>query len=199
MSNMSKTKTTKIAITANIGCGKSTISRILRNKGYTVYDTDKISNELTKKDGDAYPLLVQAYPNTLSETLEIDHSKLANICFNNRLELSRLESILHPLILKEMLKLMEGCKDKLVFVEVPLLYEVKWDKYFDDVWLINTKSDIVIKRLIESRHMTKEQIQARLANQMPIETKLLKKNKVINNDGNEEELCKEIESMLHLY
>ncbi|MEG0698651.1 MAG: dephospho-CoA kinase [Erysipelotrichaceae bacterium] len=196
---MSKTKTTKIAITANIGCGKSTISRILRNKGYTVYDTDQISNTLTKQDGDAYPLLVQAYPSTLTETLDIDHSLLANICFSNRLELSRLESILHPLILKEMLKLMEGCKDKLVFVEVPLLYEAKWDKYFDDVWLINTKKEIVCDRLKENRHMTNEQIQARLSNQMPIKTKLLYKNKVIKNDGNEEELCKQIESMLHLY
>ena len=118
----------KIAITGTIGSGKSTVASYLRNKGYFVFDCDEVNRELLNSD-----ILIDYFPECYDDGL-LDKKKLANIVFNDEKKRLLLESIMHPLILERMKK--ESGKHDPFFAEVPLLFEVNWDKFFDEILLV---------------------------------------------------------------
>ena len=88
-------------------------------------------------------------------------------------------------------------QESFVFVEVPLLFEVNWDKYFDYNILIYTDEKKIIDRLLASRDMTKQQIELRLANQMSVQQKKERANYSINNDGSKADLLKKVDSLIN--
>ena len=72
--------------------------------------------------------------------------------------------------------------EKIIVVEVPLLYEKNWDIYFDEVWVVNVKEETAIKRLINYRNMKEEDVSARLKKQMPLKEKEEKADFIIYNN-----------------
>ena len=101
---------------------------------------------------------------------------------------------MHPLILEKIYEIRD--KHPFVFIEVPLLYELGWEKYFDEDWLITCDESLCIERCIQNRNMTKEEVQARLNHQMSKESKMKKAKIVIENNGNIQELQKRIDLLL---
>ena len=74
-----------------------------------------------------------------------------------------MEKYLHQKIYQEIEKwIYENESEKLLFVEVPLLYEVNWNKYFDCNVTVNSKIDLIYKRLLQNRNMSEKEINARL-------------------------------------
>ena len=184
----------KIAITGNIGSGKSTISKYLANKGYKVFSCDEYNNYLLN-DEEVLKKIKKKFPDAFEDD-KLDKKKLAKIIFNNIDEKVELENILHPLIIEEMLK--RSNEVETFFAEVPLLFEANLEDYFDTNLLVICDDKITIDRL-EKRGLNKEESISRINSQMNIEDKILRAKEIIYNNGNLEQLYKDVDKWLKNY
>lgn len=188
----------KIAITGNIASGKSQVEKILEDLNYFVIDTDKINNELLLNDEKTKQEIKLAFKNyDIEINNNISKEKLGNIVFNNKKEKEKLENILHKKILEkiEFYKKENENKD-IIFVSVPLLFEVNWDKHFDKIIFISAKEELRIKRLINRNNLTKEQALSRINSQDKEENKIKKSDFVIYNNSDLISLKNQINTVL---
>ncbi|MDD2592024.1 MAG: dephospho-CoA kinase, partial [Erysipelotrichaceae bacterium] len=117
--------------------------------------------------------------------------------FNNADALDQLEKIIHPLVLDEVFDQVAKCKDQdFVFVEVPLLFEVQWQDYFDLVLLITIDQDILYQRLAVDRNMLKAKVDERLMRQLPQKLKMELADYIIENNGSMKDLRKRTDEFL---
>ena len=199
-----------IGLTGGIGTGKSTVSNIFRQKGIPVVDTDVIAREVID-----YPEVVnEIIRNFGTEILEeetqqeqgqnkfkkkkISRNKLGQIVFKDEKKVGILNSIMHPLIIKVMKKQIEKFKkdNKIIVVDVPLLFEIHLEKEFDITVLVYANEKTQIERIMKRDKRTLEQAEDIINSQMDIEEKKKKSNYIIYNDGDFEKLTEETKKFL---
>ena len=116
---------TEIAITGGIGSGKTTVAKLLVDKGVVLVDADQIVKDLQKPGGEVFNRIVDIYGNEiLLDDGELDRQKIAEIVFNDENELSKLNDIVHPAVGEEMgIRRKEAIKQgNVVLVDICLLY-----------------------------------------------------------------------------
>ena len=152
-----------IGITGGIGTGKSTVSNILREDGFKVIDADKISKELMKKGNVSYKKVLNYFGNEiLDQSGHIDRGTLGSIVFNNSRLLKKLNNLTHPNIFMEIKKQVRNSNEKIIFVEIPLLFE-EYDKIieagieFDKICLVFADEKTQINRIMERNNLTKDE------------------------------------------
>ena len=191
-----------IGLTGGIGTGKSTVSQILKEKKFPVIDLDIISHEVIK-----FPKVVEKIvENFGKEVLEynntgnwiISREKLGRVIFGNREKRLILNSIMHPEILHIMREKILECKkeNKIIFVEIQLLFEVQWEKEFDYILLVSVEKETQIKRILARDKRSKEEALSIINSQMPLDEKKKRSDYVIENDGNIQDLEKKVDDFL---
>lgn len=165
----------KIAITGSIGSGKTEVCNYLRKLGYDVFDCDAVNKRLLAESG--FDLLYKDFGDCFDDGV-LNKQKLANLVFNDNSAKEKLESIMHPLILKELL----DREDNPLFAEVPLLFESNWEKYFDESVLVIADEKDALERLI-NRGLSRQDASNRLKNQMSVIEKAKKATRIIYNNG----------------
>lgn len=193
MSKMSKKKV--IGITGSMGSGKSEISRHLRKK-YPVLDCDQVNADLLKKGNLGYQKLNDLHIVELDSNGEIIKESLASYMFSNEEHRKQVEAILHPLIFDEMHKWIHEQESLIVFVEMPILFEISAQEHFDSIWCVVADLDVALSRLQTYRNFTREQALARLVSQMNPEEKMAKSDIVLRNNSTVEQLHMQIEDAL---
>lgn len=171
-----------IGITGGIATGKSTVTNYLKENGYTVFDSDEIVKKL---------LLTKSVINQIgvvfgSEYIsgnKIDKVKLGSLIFNNKEEREKLNRIIHPLVKDKLKYLISRSKEQIVFVDVPLLYEAKFEDLCDKVIVVKTNLEINIERLMKRDNINEEYAKIKIASQMNIEEKCQKANFIIDNSS----------------
>ena len=162
-----------IGLTGGILTGKSTVSKMLAEKGAVIIDSDKIGHEAYQPQTRAWREVVDAFGNgILGESGEIDRKRLAEIVFNDREALARLNSIMHPQIqsmVTEKIERLRGEGVDLVVLEAPLLIEANWTSIVDEVWVTVAPEETAIKRLQNRGGLTEEQARARIRSQLSAE------------------------------
>lgn len=181
---------TKIAITGVIGSGKSTLRKIIDQLGYPVCDIDELNRTLLRKQSTIEHLCLLFGPNICKGGV-LDTKVLRQVLKNNEGR-KQLEQCLHPLLLIEMNQFLQLHKGQLCFVEVPLLYEVGWEVYFDEVWCLFVEETILRKRLQENRGYTKEEIDMFFQLQMNQKEKCLRATRTLNNSFGQKELEQQV-------
>ena len=200
-----------IGLTGGIGTGKSTVSQILRNKGFSVIDLDVISHKVIE-----FPSVVEKIvKNFGKEVLEnnennndgnrtVSREKLGKIIFSDREKRFTLNSIMHPEILRIMQKKILKCKsknekeNKIIFVEIQLLFEVQWEKEFDYILLVAAKRDIQVRRVLERDKRSEKEAWDIINSQMSLDEKRGKSDFVIENDGNIDDLNRKVDKFLKI-
>ena len=196
-----------IGLTGGFGTGKSTVSQILRKKKFPVIDLDTISHEVIK-----IPKVIEKIvENFGKEVLEnsgnfenknnairISREKLGKIIFENKEKRLLLNSIMHPEILHVMREQISKYKknNKIIFVEIQLLFEVQWEKEFDYILLISAKKNTQIRRILERDKRSENDALNIINSQLPLDEKKKRSDFVIENDGNIEELKEKIDKFL---
>ena len=193
MSKLSKKKV--IGITGSMGSGKSEISRDLRKK-YPVLDCDQVNADLLKKGNLGYQKLNDLRIVELDSNGQIIKESLASYMFSKAEHRKQVEAILHPLIFEQMHKWIYEQESSIVFVEMPILFEISAQDHFDSIWCVVADLDVALSRLQTYRNFTREQALARLVSQMNPEEKMAKSDIVLQNNGTVEQLHKQIEEAL---
>ncbi len=191
----------KIAITGVMGAGKSTVGRILARHGLPFISADALNKEAIRPpEGPAYkPLLKLLGPGFTSEKGLFDTQKIARRVFRDQKMLHDMESLLHPIIwdlMKKKEKTGPFLKKTLIFYEIPLLFEKKWESFFSDQVLIALDPARQISRLQQNRDLSLEEIEDRLRFQGAQAEHIQKADHVIWNNGTLRELAKEVQSLI---
>lgn len=172
---------TRIAIVGNIASGKSAVEEILKSKGFSVYDSDKIAHKILENN--------QKVKEIFGTT---DRKVIGKIVFNNPEKRKQLEDIVHPIVKEEILKIEEG------FISVPLLFEVGFESLFDKIIFVSAPESLRLERLMKRNNLTEEEAMLRIKSQLPENEKIMKSDFVIKNTGSLENLVSEIEKVLSI-
>ena len=174
-----------IAITGGIGSGKSVALSIIADAGYKTLTCDGITKDLYEKRKiklklkKLFPTAVKGFFNP-----QIDRKELSKIVFENQEQLKTLTDTITPLVMQEVLRRAKKI-GQTVFVEVPLLFECGYEKYFDNVLVITRPLKERIESVKTRSNLTEEQIVARINAQVDYQQKDLSPYTVITNDGDQ--------------
>jgi dephospho-CoA kinase len=165
-----------IGLTGNIGCGKSTVARMLHDLGAAVIDADAVARHLRHNDAEVRAAIERRFGTT-------DAAALGRIVFHDRAALRELEAILHPRVRDEVrarLAELEMGDVPVAVVEVIKLLESPLADRCDAIWVVRCDQSDAIARLAASRGMSEEEARARFANQSSQEEKVAAADVVID-------------------
>jgi dephospho-CoA kinase len=186
-----------LGLTGVLGSGKSTVARLLKERGLDVIDLDGLAKDSlnwkeTQDDiratfGDEY--VVDGI---------VDIVKLRGAAFNQADALRKLETIVHPRVRGEVKKRIEALREhgaRAAVFDHPLLFETGFDKKVDKVVVVVADMEKIRSRL-KKRGMQADDVERRLSYQIPLSQKAANADYVINNNGTESELKKEVDLFL---
>ena len=161
----------RVALTGGIACGKSLVAKFLNELGVETIDADDIVHELIPEE---------------------ERRRLARVVFNDPKARAELEARIHPLVRENIETFL--CPPPPLpstsprIAVIPLLFEAHWEGNFDIICCVSSERGLQISRMMTTRGYTREEAEARLAAQMPVEEKAEKSHYVIDNNGSSQEL-----------
>jgi len=179
----------KIAITGNIGSGKSVFSSFAEKRGFSVLKADDISKQILSNDTEVRKEIIKAFGEQSFKNNKPDVKYLAEKVFSDPAKLNKIESILHPRVIKSINDTIELIEDekKIVFVEAALIYEANMEKLFDYVVLITSNRELRLKRKLKNG-ISEEDFVKRESNQIAEEEKRKRADFAFVNDGSVDDL-----------
>ncbi len=191
----------KIAITGNIGTGKTTVSQIIKILGYQVFESDEAVKKILKTKDVVNKIrksFITLKYKLVDKNGDIDKYELGNFVFSHKERLKDLENIIHPEIWKMKKEFIEkNYKSKIIFFDIPLLFEKKLQKEFDYVFYTLVSKEIQKQRVLKRKNMTEKKFKQIICNQIDYDS-LDKKaiSLVLNTEMNKEEIRKKIKNFL---
>ncbi|MBR1507896.1 MAG: dephospho-CoA kinase [Eubacterium sp.] len=160
-----------IGITGKIGAGKSLVLGYLEAMdGSFVLESDVLAKSLYQKGYSVYKRVAEVFGSDIldTETKEIDKIKLSSLVFADSAKLETLNSIVHPAVKEEILRLIEEKRSEgisVFFIEAALLIQDGYREICDEIWFIKADEETRIKRLMSSRGYSFEKCQSIIQNQ----------------------------------
>lgn len=188
-----------VGLTGGIGCGKSTVAKLLADRGAVWIDADRIAREVVEPGTDGYGEVVKAFgEEILNPDGSIDRPALGRIVFGDDRQRKRLEGIVHPRVGVRILQDVQTHRDTdhVVVLDVPLLMEVREGSasLADVIVVVAASEDVALERL-EQRGLPREDAKARMAAQASLEEKIAAADHVVWNDGSLDELEKKVDEL----
>lgn len=185
----------KIAVTGSLGSGKSLTCKLFSELGACIISTDELVRQLLTYDEECIQKVEALLGPGVAVDHRIDRKKVADLVFPDRGKLDQLEKILHPLVFKKMEQLYrDSCRLKkcwLFVVEVPLLFEVAWEFFFDKIVMVTADEDLCRKRSLD-RGLSLNEYMLRSARFLPCQEKLQRADFIVYNDTTLENLKKQV-------
>ncbi len=192
-----------IALTGGIATGKSTLAKILRDKGFTVIDADELAHRVVMPGLPALAAIVQTFgPNILDSTGHLDRKNLRNIIFADADARAKLDAIMHPAIRQELHEELarKGLdkKPNIFFYEAALIFETGSQKHFREVWATHCPRSMQLDRLEHQRGVPRAVAEKMLAGQMDASAKAAMANLAFDTAAPLESMAESVEYSLSL-
>lgn len=190
-----------VGLTGGIGAGKSSVSARLSELGACVIDSDIESRAVVEPGSEGLKAVRQLFGEAvLVEDGTLDRSKLAELVFGDPESLSRLNSVLHPLIEVRMKERLEECTRlgcKVVVLVVPLLFETSARLRYamDKVVVVDLEESEAVKRVVSSRQISEAQVWERISRQMSRDERISKADYVIDNGSGIDSLNEQVDAL----
>jgi dephospho-CoA kinase len=185
-----------VGVTGNYGMGKSTVLPMFQKLGASVLDTDKIVSLLLREKE-----VLEKIRRLLGDAVfykdgRLNRKKVAGIIFSDSNARHALEDILHPLVFKRMHNFIAAAKnkDKIIAVEVPLLFERGYEDRFDRTITVFSREGKALDRLEKTGIKRKDAIK-RLESQLPVEEKIKRSDFIIDNNGPIEKTMQQVKKI----
>ena len=189
-----------VGLTGGIGSGKSEVSRRLAALGAVIVDADAIAREVVEPGTDGLAAVVAEFGDAvLAADGSLDREALAAVVFGDEQARRRLNGIVHPLVGARTMQLIvaaaEADPHAVVVNDVPLLAEGGMKDRYEAVVVVDTDPQTQLDRLVGMRGMTEADAKARMAAQATREQRLAIADYVIRNDGDLDQLQKQVEEV----
>lgn len=188
-----------IGITGGIASGKSTVTEFLRRQGYQVIDADQVVHELQEPGERLYQALLSTFGSSiLQEDGRLDRPKLGAMIFGNPELLAQSSQIQNQIIREELADrrdLLAEMED-IFFMDLPLLFELQYEDWFDQIWLVDVTEETQLSRLMTRNSLSQEEAEKRIAAQLSLREKRKRADVLIDNNGSLEATRQQIRDAL---
>ena len=187
-----------IGVTGGIASGKSTVAKMLEEKGAHLLDADKLAREAVEPDQPAWQGIVEWLGQSiLLPDRSIDREKLANLVFKDKKKLEKLNKIVHPRVGRRFAELSKEIKANnpgaILVYDIPLLIEAGMQKTVDHILLVYLPREVQLARLQQRDGLSRRDAELRLKSQMPLEEKRKQAHTVIDNSGSMTETARKVD------
>jgi len=173
-----------IGITGSFGSGKTTVAGMFKSFGVEVIDVDKIAHRIIKPRSKIYKKIISAFgKDILKNNKTIDRHKLAQIVFNNKNLLKKINRIMHPEIIGMIKNRIKTSRSKLIILDTPLLIEAGLKDRVDKLIVVKVDRRHQIQRLLNKTSLTRAEILRRIKAQISLRDKVRLADFVIDNSG----------------
>ena len=185
-----------LGLTGSIGMGKTTTARLFAEEGVPVHDSDAAVHKLY--EGEAVAAIEEAFPGSTANG-KVDRQKLGAMVVNDAAALNRLETIVHPLVRLSGVRFLEHarqCGEKIVVLDIPLLFETGGEKRVDAVVVVTAPQEMQRQRVLERPGMTPDKLEALLAKQMPDAEKRRRADFIVDSGNGLESAREQVRNIL---
>lgn len=188
-----------VGLTGGIGSGKSTVSRLLAERGAVVVDADAIVRELQEPGGEAYAAIVDRFgPSVVAPDGTLDRGALASVVFADAGARADLQGLTWPLVGRVMAERIAAHAggDAVVVLDVPMLAERGRGAYpVAGVIVVDAPVEVAVARLVEQRGFSEADARARAAAQMSREERRPVADVVVDNSGSLSDLEAQVDEV----
>jgi dephospho-CoA kinase len=188
-----------VGLTGGIGSGKSTVARLLAERGIPVIDADEVSREAVAPGSPALREIAAIWADVIGADGQLDRRALGRKIFSDGAARVQLERILHPRIIElseARARALAAAGHALAFYEASLLVETGRYRELDGLVVVDAPEGARIARVVDRDSVSEADVRGRMAAQLPLADKLQVASFVIRNDGDLEHLRAQVATML---
>lgn len=190
----------KVGLTGGYATGKSFVAAELQRLGCKIIYADRLGHRVLQPDGEAYLPTIETFgPEILAPDATIDRKRLGAIVFGSPSLLEKLNGIVHPAVFhleeKALHEFFREDPNCIAVIEAAILIETGRYRNFDRIILTTCDEEVQIARAVTRDKLQREQVIARLRNQMPAEEKKAYAHYVIDTGMPKEQTTKQVESI----
>ncbi|WJY27988.1 MULTISPECIES: dephospho-CoA kinase [Sporosarcina] len=189
-----------IGLTGSIASGKSTVARMLKEKGLPIVDADEIARLVVEPGSPVLEDIKAAFgPRAIREDGAMNREYVGKLVFGDDAKRMQLNGIIHPAIRKELIAQKElyiEAGAETVVLDIPLLFENRLFEYVEKILVVSVSPEIQLERLMLRNGLTKAEAATRIASQLPVKEKEAGADAVIHNDGSLEETERQVDEVL---
>lgn len=190
-----------IGLTGNIASGKSTVARLLSERGATIIDADVLARRVVEPGMPAFDEIVRRWGQVVvAPDGSLDRDALRRLVFSRHEQLEDLNGIVHPEVAAYRDRLVNEARhrgDRLVVQDIPLLFERGIVDQFDRIVLVDAPRPLRLDRLMRERGLTETDAMDMITAQMPAELKRARADYIIENTGTVRELEERVSEVWH--
>ena len=186
----------KLGITGGIGSGKSTASEFFKKKGAFIFDADSEAKNLFTNNSNLSQRIIATFGSQVTTKKKLDLKRLSALVFSSHSLQNKLNNIVWPEVSSVMIDAAEKAENDgvtLFIVDAALLIEAGFDDFFNSILLITADKSIRYNRILLRKNIPENQIEKRMALQMPESEKQKQAQTTIKNNGNMQELHTQLE------
>ena len=190
----------KVGLTGGIGCGKTTVADLFASLGVPVVDADAVARALVAPGLPAYRAILDHFGDAIRlESGELDRAALKARIFASDAERQWVESLLHPLVYRELDGWAEGQEAPYGLLVVPLLLETGRRDWVDRLLVVDCLPETQARRVRQRDGVDAALVQRVMAAQSGRDSRLAAADDILVNDGEPDELTRQVESLHERY
>ena len=186
----------KLGITGGIGSGKSLASDFFKNKGAFIFDADVEAKNLFTHNSKLNQRIITTFGSKVTTKKQLDLKRLSALVFSSKLFQNKLNKIVWPEVSNVMIDAAKKAEDNgitLFIVDAALLIEAGFNDFFNSILLITADKSMRLNRILLRKNIPENQIEKRMALQMPESEKQKQAQTTIKNNGNTQALHTQLE------